>query len=317
MRQLYESILSGAQLNKSVLGEAQLTESIFSVAAADKDVTYGMLLEDAIYKFFHIENRDNVPITITKSGSYYDVVVDMTASEQYKIIIDIKRSDKSGIDFKHTRVTFNTALNDCTVILRSDGSEINTHNFFTYFETDGELDIQGGSLGKDITIKSTGYEISYESSGEDDIYIKGKIMCSLLTVHNQDGGVIDLRNINKSSSIRELYIAVNVLNDPGASLISHIITCDPNKGDSYSVLADMREKDIGPQVNPEIFDTLKLPDLSIIRSKQYAVVFKLSYGKNYGFYICKKGAKPIKWVVDKTEQTDPTINAKWTVYFRI
>ena len=238
----------------------------------------------------------------------------MAASEQYKIIIDIKRSDKSGIDFKHTRVTFDTDLNDCTVILRSDGSEINTRNFFTYFETDGDLDIHGGSLGKDITIKSTGDKISYESSGEDDIYIKGKIMCSLLTIHNQDGGVIDLKNINKSSSIRELYIVVNVLNGLGASLIDHIITC-PDKSDSYSVLADMREKDIGPQVNPEIFDTLKLPDLSITGSKQYTVVFKLSYRKIYGFYICKKGAKPIRCIVDKIEQEDPTINAKWDVYF--
>ena len=290
-----------------------LYESLFSTASADKDTTYKLLLEDAIYKFFHIEDPDNVPITITQSGSYTDVVVDMAASEQYKITIDIKRSDKSGIDFKHTRVKLNTDLNDCKVLLISNGVEINTNNFFTYFETDGDLGIQGGSLGKDITIKSTGDKISYESDGEDDIYIKGKIICSLLAIQNQDGGVIDLRNMNKSSSIKELYIAVSVLNDLGQSLINHIIACDPDKG--YDTLEDMRNDYIGPQINPEVFNTLKLPDISLIKSRQYIIMFSMPYSKYYTFAICKRGARSVLNLVSNIKQDDPTINAKWTVYF--
>lgn len=288
-----------------------LYESLFSTASATKDDLYRLALKDAIYKFFHIENPDKVPVTITKSGSYYDVVVDMAASEQYRITVDIKRSDKSGIDFKHTRAKLNTD-DDCSVLLISNGVEINTNNFFTYFEADGYLGIQGSSLSKDITIKSTGDAIFYESMGRD-IYIKGKIICDLLIAHDQDGKVIDLRNMNRSSSINELYIKVSELNDLGQSLINHIITCDPDKG--YDTLVDMRDDYAEPQVNPEIFDTLKLPDISLIKNKQYTIMLSMSPDSYDAFSICKKGIQPTQPLARKIKQDNPAINAKWVVYF--
>ena len=309
-----------------------LYESLFSTASApDKDALYGQLLQEAIYDFFHIEhNPDKSPMTVTKSGSYYDVMLDL--SNNGEITIDIGKSKSTGIDFKHTRVKLKTKDRHAwgiKVVLKSNGAEINTNNFFTYLETDDEIEIDECSLGKDIEIKTTENAINIFTRGKRGLYIKAKITCHELNINTQFDEVVDMTGMKKSA-INRFYVVINLKTKQGCSLVSRILKVDDKFSSEIRIQSfisnllsaqfdDNRPIDRTPQLNPGAVALLKLPDISCISKMRsdtsfgYGILFTFGY-ESYALHICKKGTGgPGGWC-NKIEQEDPTINAKWDVY---
>ena len=314
---------------ESILSGTQLTESTLDADRAQ--------LKEAILDFFHIKENtlypDKAVVSITKSGSYYDVKMDLSYADCHvrDITIDIEKSKSFDIDFKHTRVRLKTSriltkkekLLATGTLIKSNGAEINTSNFFTNFWTDGNIWIQGCSMGKDIEIKTTNGLVLFDTQGRNGLYINGKITCNgELDIKTKANEVVDMTHMNKSS-IKFFNIFINVASRQGLDLVSHIIMDNPDKvrdlkfaKQLYQYPRPENDDPTWPQINPKIFDILKLPDISFIKSKRYIITFILSDILNFSINLCPKsrgdGSSPY---IYNTEQEDPKMNAGWTVYF--
>lgn len=306
-----------------------LTESILDADRAQ--------LKEAILNFFHIKESTRYPdkavVSIVKSGSYYDVQMDLSYADcQVRdIIIDVEKSKSANIDFKHTRVRLKTSriltkkekLLATGTLIKSNGAEINTSNFFTNFWTDGNIWIQGCSIGKDIEIKTTNDQVLFDTQGRSGLYINGKIICKQFDIKTKSNEVVDMTHMGKSS-IKFFDVYIDTTNRQGLDLVSHIIMDNPDKvrdlkfvKQLYQMPRPENDDPTWPQINPKIFDILKLPDISFIRTKMYIISFVLSDAMHFSINLCKKSrANGSNFLyMYKTEQEDPKMNADWDVYF--
>lgn len=311
-----------------------LYESILNETRLDADRAQ---LKEAILDFFHVKEStlypDKAVVSITKSGSYYDVQMDLSHAEirVRDIIIDIEKSKSADIDFKHTRVRFKTSrimtrrekLMPAGTLIRSNGAEINTSNFFTNFWTDGDIWIQGCSIGKDIEIKTTNDQVLFDTQGRNGLYINGKITCKQFDIKTKSNEVVDMTHMGKSS-IKFFTIYRDVTNSQGLSSVDQIIMDNPDKvrdlkfvKQLYQMPRPKNDDPTWPQINPKIFDILKLPDISFIRTKRYIISFVLSDAMHFSIDLCKKSRANESYYLYayKTEQEDPKMNAEWDVYF--
>lgn len=318
MRQLYESILSGAQLNKSVLGEAQLTESIFSIPNNNEEVK-NTLITRQLCKLFNIEQPDRAKIEIKKNGSYTDIYMDLRNLEQVTIKVNIDDSHPIPLDYAHMRCFLTGAQGSGErLLLRSLDSRINTHNFFSYLEVSEEMSlvIQNSSIDKDITLKSNSDTIECINYDDDSMYIQANLICDRLVVTDH-GHACDLTHLGAKSKINKFDLTMRLpKSGSNDDIIKDVCTDVKNVKTLLDELQDMKYN--GPQISPKIFDILKLPPINLIREKAYRILFDWGiYSDNLPFTLAKKGTghHGRYGYIGKTKQEDPKISTKWDVFY--
>ena len=180
------------------------------------------------------------------------------------------------------------------------------------------LVIQNSSIDKDITLKSNSDTIECINYDDDSIYIQANLICDRLVITDH-GHVYDLTHLGAKSKIDKFDLTM-CLPKSGSNddIVKDVCTDVKNVKVLRDELQSFTYK--GPHISPKIFDILKLPPINLIKDKGYDILFGwgLYAGNNLSFKLVKKEAGHrvrFGYMIGKIKQEDPTINAKWDVFY--